>query len=46
MKIKHEFEAGCRVDLVIKRTVNLEFGRKMKEEEEWAPAIMIRKDTG
>ena len=33
IKIKHEFEAGCRVDLVIKRTVDLEFGRKMKEEE-------------
>ena len=43
IKIKHEFEAGCRVDLVIKSTVDLEFGRKVTEEEEWALAIMIRK---
>ena len=42
--IMHEFEAGRKVDLFIKSTVDLEFGRKVKEEEEWALAIMIRKE--
>jgi hypothetical protein len=44
IKIKHEFEAGCRVNSVIKSTVDLEFGRKEKDEEEGALAIMIRKE--